>query len=262
MDRRQGRLRPDAPRCAGPGCKAPVFSDKKLAENLDDASFAGYVRAKENLAEAKVTRELEGQFAERLRDEVRALRDAAGGGGDDACAAELRGHVLEKIFTLACPRCDQAFVDFNGCFALTCSRPGCGCGFCAYCLQDCGKDAHEHVRHCRKHGATGDFFGDFDAAQRNRRSALFRDFLRRLPKAWAARLVKDCARDLADLKLGGEADFANCHGPADADPKTAVANALAERKEEARAPPPNARRQPEPAGRRRRGHQQQRNVAY
>ncbi|KAK7248134.1 hypothetical protein SO694_00080170 [Aureococcus anophagefferens] len=182
----------------------------KLAENLDDASFAGYVRAKENLAEAK------------------------------------------------------AFADFNGCFALTCSRPGCGCGFCAYCLQDCGKDAHEHVRHCRKHGATGDFFGDFDAARATGRSALFRDFLRRLPKAWAARLVKDCARDLADLKLGGEADFANCHhGPAGRRPEDGRGQrALAERKEEARAPPPNARRQPEPAGRRRRGHQQQRNVAY
>ena len=49
-------------------------------------------------------------------------------------------------------RLSQAFpalldgeLPFNGCFALTCSRQGCGCGFCAYCLQDCGGDAHAHV---------------------------------------------------------------------------------------------------------------------
>ena len=34
-------------------------------------------------------------------------------------------------------------VDFDGCFALNCSR--CRAAFCAYCLADCGKDAHMHV---------------------------------------------------------------------------------------------------------------------
>lgn len=29
----------------------------------------------------------------------------------------------------------QAFLDFNGCMALTCSRTGCGCAFCAVCQQ-------------------------------------------------------------------------------------------------------------------------------
>ena len=38
-----------------------------------------------------------------------------------------------------------AFLDFEGCFALKCLS--CDCGFCAYCLQNCGNDAraHEHV---------------------------------------------------------------------------------------------------------------------
>ena len=43
---------------------------------------------------------------------------------------------LNKRYTVPrrCPRrdCQQAFVDFEGCFALTCSR--CTNAFCAYCL--------------------------------------------------------------------------------------------------------------------------------
>ena len=52
----------------------------------------------------------------------------------------------EEVLTLRCPRCKVAFVDFEGCCALMCG--GCSCGFCAYCLEDCGQDAHAHVAKC------------------------------------------------------------------------------------------------------------------
>lgn len=55
-----------------------------------------------------------------------------------------RNKILEDIFTLKCPRCRKAFLDFEGCFALKCSS--CPCAFCAWCLSDCGDDAHPHVR--------------------------------------------------------------------------------------------------------------------
>jgi len=54
-----------------------------------------------------------------------------------------RNKILEDIFTLKCPRCRKAFLDFDGCFALKCSS--CPCAFCAWCLTDCGEDAHPHV---------------------------------------------------------------------------------------------------------------------
>jgi hypothetical protein len=57
-----------------------------------------------------------------------------------------RNKILEDIFTLKCPRCRKAFLDFEGCFALKCSS--CPCAFCAWCLSDCGDDAHPHVRSC------------------------------------------------------------------------------------------------------------------
>jgi hypothetical protein len=56
--------------------------------------------------------------------------------------------ITEDIMTPKCPRCKQAFIDFNGCCALTCSNLHCMAGFCAYCFEDCGSDAHSHVAHC------------------------------------------------------------------------------------------------------------------
>lgn len=70
-------------------------------------------------------------------------------------------------------------MDFVGCCALTCSR--CGCGFCAYCLKDCGADAHKHVAGCSLNiKANRDVFAgedDFKRAQRERRRGLLWEFL-------------------------------------------------------------------------------------
>jgi hypothetical protein len=46
---------------------------------------------------------------------------------------------------LKCPRCQSAFLDYDGCNALTCAVPNCRAAFCAICLKDCGSDAHQHV---------------------------------------------------------------------------------------------------------------------
>ena len=50
--------------------------------------------------------------------------------------------LIEETLNPTCPRCKNAFKDWEGCFAVVCN---CGCGFCGYCLQDCGSDAHHHV---------------------------------------------------------------------------------------------------------------------
>jgi hypothetical protein len=55
-------------------------------------------------------------------------------------------HVREGLLTRKCPRqnCRQAFLDFDGCFALTCSS--CCCGFCAWCLEDWQRRKHTPSR--------------------------------------------------------------------------------------------------------------------
>ena len=64
---------------------------------------------------------------------------------------QTRAHIINEILTLHCPRCKAAFIDFDGCMALSCSRDACGAKFCAVCLRDCAgdADAHEHVRSCK-----------------------------------------------------------------------------------------------------------------
>ena len=95
-----------------------------------------------------------------------------------------RKHVIERILTLACPRCSRAFLGFDGCFALKCSErrkndPNSCCQFCAYCLEDCGRDAHPHVLDNICLGNKGLFPEPrqevFDEAQRSRRERMLRE---------------------------------------------------------------------------------------
>ena len=53
---------------------------------------------------------------------------------------------LSDEVNLKCPRCQMAFHDYDGCNALQCSSTECRAAFCAICLEDCGSDAHDHVR--------------------------------------------------------------------------------------------------------------------
>lgn len=56
--------------------------------------------------------ELERGFDERLQRELAAAEKAKD-------VAAHRRHIVDKLLVLACPRCAQVFVDFEGCFALT-----------------------------------------------------------------------------------------------------------------------------------------------
>eukprot|EP01047_Picozoa_sp_COSAG01_P012870 COSAG01_NODE_590_length_15129_cov_55.685895_2_plen_4125_part_01 len=113
-----------------------------------------------------------------------------------------RKHIVENILTLKCPRCGQAFVDFQNCFALTCSRAGCGCGFCAYCLEDCGDDAHSHVKRCPRNPNQGHYaYGqaEFNAVQKTRREEMVREYLGQLPDdETRTKVVQRCRLDLKE----------------------------------------------------------------
>lgn len=76
--------------------------------------------------------------------------------GDEILANRHYKYITDKILSLSCPRCDMVFVDFDGCCALKCNN--CSCGFCAWCLTDCGRDAHSHVAKCPKKPPGGDVF--------------------------------------------------------------------------------------------------------
>ena len=115
----------------------------------------------------------------------------------------LRNRIIEDILTLKCPQCKKAFFDFDGCFALKCSN--CKCGFCGWCLQDCGQDAHQHVRTCRSKPPGADvFFGsrrEFEKTQAQRQTAELRNFLSTLTGEDRDSVTRAIRTDLLDLGI-------------------------------------------------------------
>lgn len=125
-----------------------VFPARLLALCCSQDAFDEFLEGKRRLSEHIVTQELQQVHGEQLRQmqhELESLRLEMKRDVDLVIAHHLR-QIQELVLTLTCPRCSAAFWDFAGCLALHCHR--CHCAFCGLCLQDCGADAHEHVRKC------------------------------------------------------------------------------------------------------------------
>jgi len=140
---------PCRPAPAG-GCTSAAYPGAVIARHATPAAFDALARSRVALREREISEQMQREFDERLEAEKAKMQKLL---ADNASAAKARlqdakKHIVDKILTLACPRCGQAFLDFEGCCALTCSRQGCGCGFCALCMKDCGTDAHKHVEKC------------------------------------------------------------------------------------------------------------------
>ena len=116
-----------------------------------------------------------------------------------------RLHIVENILTLHCPRegCRAAVLDFDGCFAVTCSN--CRCGFCGWCLRDCGGDAHAHVKQCATSRHRGSFYGsqeEFNEVHRRRRGAAVTAYLSIIRDVEERQLVEQQIQvDLRDLEV-------------------------------------------------------------
>ena len=152
-------------RCPHPGC-----TDRYNAQHMINSKAS----AKQLEALEKLRKDAHGvkeatAAREQLETEMRLERERIAAIED---LSRRRAEVVKKIIVddvlaLRCPRCTGVFVDFNGCFALTCH---CGAGLCAWCLKDCGRDAHTHVASCPE--GTGDVFGElaaFNLHQNNKR---------------------------------------------------------------------------------------------
>ena len=110
-----------------------------LALHVQHSTFEAFLEARRQRDEAKIVAELrEHQNKQLATDETT---------GHGFSVAKLRKRVIEEILTLQCPRCGQAWNEFDACVAVKCQR--CNAGFCGICMQDCGADAHAHARACK-----------------------------------------------------------------------------------------------------------------
>jgi hypothetical protein len=102
---------------------------------------------------------------------------------------------INDLLCLHCPRCSSVFLDFTGCFALTCGNGACSASFCGFCLADCGGDAHDHVKNCRLNPKKGEYFSteeNFNEIHRGRRQAEVRKYLNGIADAVVREEVKRC----------------------------------------------------------------------
>ena len=137
----------------------------------------------------------------RLRDEFRRIQEMTD--LDERKATLLRWSIVEDILTLKCPAplCKKAFLDFEGCFALTCSA--CHIGFCAWCLANCGGDAHAHVARCpeNRSGSVHGSLVEFNAHHRQRRTNLITAKLASETAEVRRIALRLLANELTDLQI-------------------------------------------------------------
>ena len=129
------------------GCDSPAYLGCVVARHASDEAFAALEHGRLALRERLNNEKMQRDFDARLEAEKIKMAENMKIAEEFEITAS-RKHIVDKILTLSCPRCGQAFFDFDGCCALTCSRQGCKCAFCAFCLEDCGDDAHTHVKQC------------------------------------------------------------------------------------------------------------------
>jgi hypothetical protein len=168
-----------------PGAEAAKGTIEKLVELRSE------FRVKQEMPEAIEAERvrLQAQF-----DEIMRIQD------EDKRKAELiRLEITSEILNLKCPapNCGAVFADFDGCFALTCAR--CKAGFCAWCLEHCGNDAHAHC--LQVHGSYYGTREQFVESQRVRRQDMVRQRLSR-ENARTQELVRELMwKDLDDLGI-------------------------------------------------------------
>lgn len=161
-------------------------------------------RACDDIVETRALRRQQQEFQTRV-DELRREVHQLSGSRQATVLQRHRLHIAEEILTLHCPKrdCRAAFLGFDGCFALSCTA--CGCGFCGWCLADCGRDAHAHVRSCVQNihqggiGGTQQEFAEVQNIRRQREVTLYLDSIDDLPTR--EELLEAIAGDLRDLGI-------------------------------------------------------------
>ena len=125
-------------------CTADPFPCELIALRAEPEALRAYLDNLKELKEQELASTMEVEKQQAIRDELQRLARMS---EFERKVVAARTHA-EHLLNLKCPRCQRVFLDFNGCFALTCN--GCACGFCAWCLADCGQDAHRHVTECKQ----------------------------------------------------------------------------------------------------------------
>ena len=194
--------------CCGYECKC-LYSERVLAQACSAEVHAIYETAKKNQVEAKVSSEIQRDYEMRLEVERLRIQNSS---IEEQHLCQSRRYIQEEILTIKCPRCKKAFVEFTNCFAISCTDDkgnGCNAGFCAFCLELCGNDAHAHVANCpmninpgkNVYAPEGKAKEVFQRAQKIRCAAAVKEYLARMKPAERKNVLKGCKQDMDELGI-------------------------------------------------------------
>jgi hypothetical protein len=174
-------------------CDCEGYTVGFIAKHVPDKVFTEYDRKRYEVKEKDLITKIEDDFKKKL-----ALEQSM---------TELqkdRQHVVDNILTLRCPKCSQAYHDFDGCLSLTCTK--CKCNFCAKCHHQSvdSKANHDHIATCAVGGKlkNGWFFAtknEIFKFQNNMRTQKLQLFLKGRSNKFD--LLEALYKDLIDLKL-------------------------------------------------------------
>jgi hypothetical protein len=195
------------PGVADEECASAPYADDDLAMHLRTSPgvFSLYLEGRKMLLEQSLAQDANLRVQAELKKIIEMDEE-------ERKVLQARMHIVEDIINLKCPRCHAVFIDFAGCFALRCNR--CPCAFCAWCLEDCGGDAHTHVANTCVHKPRGAqvYHGsqaDFEAQNLRRRRRLLGAHLMDLEPGLRRKVLRVVAGDLRDVGLG---EFAAMYG--------------------------------------------------
>ena len=183
-----------------------AFSDRQLANHTSDVLFAQYRKATEEVVQVRVTRQVTSELLRKHKENIAVMRqEIANASAQERIIFEHRLTIVEEILTLTCQHrgCGAAIFEFDACFAVRCNL--CGNDFCAWCLLDCGRDAHEHVKRCPESKHPGSVYGtkeQFEDHQNGRRKLKVQQYLAQTVAAKDRAAVKTAIEvDLRDLGI-------------------------------------------------------------
>lgn len=180
-----------------------AYEERDLARVCRQETYVLYRRAYEEKLVAGIIRDQQREYKVRL-EEVRREAEQLGEARQVALHRH-RLHILEELLTLHCPRssCRAELVEFEGSFALTCQT--CMCGFCGWCLKDCGQDAHTHVKGCPRSLSPGGYYGtqeQFHHVHRTRHGLELSTYLSTIEDGvLRADVMVIVSKDLSDLGI-------------------------------------------------------------
>ena len=163
------------PGAAEETCASAPYADDDLAVHLraSPGVFTLYLDGRKKLLEQSLAQDANLRLQAELKNLIEMDQD-------ERKVLQARMYIVEEILNLKCPRCHAVFIDFSGCFALKCAS--CPCSFCAWCLADCGSDAHAHVAQQCSHKPSGaqkyhGSFAEFEAQNLRRRKRMLDAYL-------------------------------------------------------------------------------------